>query len=70
MLYVIGRVFSILFILTLKIAVDLFWFSVSPVMGVCIVLATLFLIYKTFVFLMQEKKERSFFKYTILNNMN
>ena len=70
MLYVIGRIFSVLLILALKIAIDVLWFTISPVMGIFIILATLFLVYRTISFILHEKKERNFLKYNILSHMN
>lgn len=70
MLYVIGRALSILFIFLLNIAVNIVWFNISVVIGVAIVLATLFLIYKTVVFTLQEKKQRALPRYDILQNLN
>ena len=70
MLYVIGRVLSILCLLAINISVNLLWFKVSAVLGIIILLAISFVVYKTIDFAIKEKKAKTSAQYEILNHLN
>jgi len=72
MLYVIGRALSILCLVAINISINLLWFKVSAILGVIILLAISFVIYKTVVFSLEEKKKnkQQEASYEILNHLN
>ena len=46
MLYVIGRALSVICLLAINISVNLLWFKVSAILGIAVLLAILFVVYK------------------------
>ena len=70
MLYVIGRTLSILCLLAINISINLLWFKVSVILGIAILLAISFVIYKTIVLALEEKKKRNVERLEILNHLN
>lgn len=70
MLYVIGRALSILLLLAINISINLLWFKVSAILGVIVLLAVSFVVYKTIVIALEEKKKQNATNYDILNHPN
>jgi positive regulator of sigma E activity len=70
MLYVIGRTLSILFLLAINISINLFWFKVSVILGIAILLAISFVVYKTIALSLEEKKKQKAISLDILNHLN
>jgi hypothetical protein len=70
MLYVIGRVLSILCLLAINISVNLLWFKLSAILGIAVLLAISFVVYKTIVFAIEERKAKKGVQYEILNHPN
>jgi len=70
MLYVIGRALSILCLLAINVSINLLWFKVSVVLGIAVLLAVCFVVYKTLVFALEEKKKQTGVSYEILDNLN
>ncbi|HYH14680.1 MAG TPA: hypothetical protein VD794_05660 [Flavisolibacter sp.] len=70
MLYILVRILSILFLLAINISINLLWFKISAVLGIAILLAISFVVYKTISFALQERKAKNNFQYEILNHTN
>lgn len=70
MLYVIGRTLSILFLLAINISINVLWFKVSVILGIAILLAISFVVYKTIVLALEEKKKQQANSFEILNHLN
>ena len=70
MLYVIGRALSILCLLAINISINFLWFKVSVILGIAILLAISFVIYKTIVLALEEKKKQNVERFEILNHLN
>jgi hypothetical protein len=70
MLYTIGRVLSILLLIAINVGIDILWFKVSAILGVLVLLAAAFFIYKVVVFAQKEKKVNAAPEYEILSNLN
>jgi hypothetical protein len=70
MLYVIGRTLTILCLIAINVSVNILWFKISAILGIAVLLAVFFVVYKTAVLAIQEKKEQQDPSYEILNNLN
>lgn len=70
MLYVIGRALSILCLLAINISINLLWFKVSAILGIAILLAISFVVYKTIALAIEEKKNQKTERFEILNHLN
>lgn len=70
MLYLIGRTLSVLCLLAVNVSVNILWFKISVILGIVILLAISYVVYKTVVFALEEKKQRNATNYEILNHLN
>ena len=70
MLYVIGRALSILCLLAINISINVLWFKVSVILGIAILLAISFVVYKTIALAIEEKKKQKAGSFEILNHLN
>jgi hypothetical protein len=71
MLYVLGRAFSVLCLLAINVSINILWFKVSAILGVAILLVISFVVYRTIVFSLEEKKKHTAaFNPEILERLN
>lgn len=71
MLYVFGRVLSVLLLLAINVSINLLWFKVSAILGIAIMLAISFVVYRTIALSIEEKRQRdAHFNHEMLNRSN
>lgn len=71
MLYILGRALSVLCLLAINVSINILWFKVSAILGIAILIAISFVVYKTIVFALEEKKKHaSTFNHELLDRLN
>jgi hypothetical protein len=70
MLYILGRALSVLCLLAINVSINILWFKVSAILGIAILLAISFVVYKTIVFALEKKKHASTFNHEFLDGLN